>query len=323
MRRRIAVVLGVAVLATLAALLLGPVERGSFSRGPNVLRPPRVHEPLAARPGEFGDEGVHNAYASLRCTVDDAVVREEGEAGELWAIDEQGRARSAALDRGVFTMALAPGTWTMAWDRADRVTMLGDIRALEGGVLACELANSWVVDGRVVNPFGQPVGGARVVGCGESVETEEDGSFVLATAQGSCALAAWWRDGALSRQGAPVRLTPFAAQSGLELVLDDREIAGIGIGLQAGDGVIGVAHVVPGSPAEREGIEAGDVILAIDGESTEDLDVQAFSERALGTVGSTVLLVLVGEDGERRLRLRRERVAEEAAPTREPGPAPG
>jgi hypothetical protein len=309
-RARLTVVIVLAVLAILGSLLLGPVERGSFSPPPTTARPPRVVEPWAARPGPFGEGGVHNAYASLRCTVDDVVIAEDGDAGELWAIDEAGHAHSATLERGVFLLSLVPGKWSMAWDRGDRVTMLGDVVAEEGGVLACVLANSWTIEGRVLNPYGQPVVGARVVGCGTGTVSEEGGEFMVATAQGHCTLAAWWWDGALSRPGTEIVVTPFSAHTELELVVDDREIAGLGIGLEPGDGVIGVSRVLPGSPAEREGIEPGDVILAIDGESTEYLEVEDFRERALGTVGSTVMLVLVGEDGERRVRLRRERIAE-------------
>lgn len=68
-----------------------------------------------------------------------------------------------------------------------------------------------------------------------------------------------------------------------------------GVGMQIGirDNVITVISPLTNTPAERAGIEAGDKIVEIDGESTEGLSLQEAVQRIRGPRGSIVELTVV------------------------------
>lgn len=65
---------------------------------------------------------------------------------------------------------------------------------------------------------------------------------------------------------------------------------GIGAFLNQEEGLISIQRVMPGLPAERAGIEDGDVILAIDGEKTAGLTLDQAVRRIKGPKGTTVTL---------------------------------
>ena len=84
---------------------------------------------------------------------------------------------------------------------------------------------------------------------------------------------------------------------------EESKIQGVfeGIGAQVGlrDELLTVIAPLPGTPAEKAGIRAGDVILEVDGESTESLSLQEAVSKIRGQKGTTVhLLVLHPEAGE-------------------------
>ncbi len=70
------------------------------------------------------------------------------------------------------------------------------------------------------------------------------------------------------------------------------EFFGIGAWLTQDDGVIAIERVMPGLPAERGGVEDGDVILAIDGERTAGLSLDQAVKRIKGPKGTNVGLTL-------------------------------
>lgn len=82
------------------------------------------------------------------------------------------------------------------------------------------------------------------------------------------------------------------------------EISGTfgGVGMEIGirDGVLTVIAPLKGSPAERQGIRTGDVILKIDGESTEQLSVDVAVKQIRGEIGTEVTLLLAHEGEEPR-----------------------
>ena len=88
-----------------------------------------------------------------------------------------------------------------------------------------------------------------------------------------------------------------------------------GIGLQVSevDQGLRVAEVYPESPAERAGIERGDVITAVDGKSIAGLAAEVSTAKIRGKPGTTVELKLKLRDGGSRDGRRRARR----------GPAPG
>ena len=68
-----------------------------------------------------------------------------------------------------------------------------------------------------------------------------------------------------------------------------------GIGAQVGmrEGRVTIIAPLPDSPAERAGIRPGDVILAIDGESAEDISLLEAVSRIRGEKGTTVELLVL------------------------------
>jgi carboxyl-terminal processing protease len=64
------------------------------------------------------------------------------------------------------------------------------------------------------------------------------------------------------------------------------------------DGGIVVLGVVPGSPADEAGIEPGDLILAIDDESTSGMNATEAALKMRGEQGTNVTLMVRHQDGE-------------------------
>ena len=73
--------------------------------------------------------------------------------------------------------------------------------------------------------------------------------------------------------------------------------SGIGLEVQMNEGRVGVVALIEGTPAERAGIRAGDVILSIDGEAVDQRNVSHTILRMRGPPGSRVLLT-VARDGQ-------------------------
>ena len=81
---------------------------------------------------------------------------------------------------------------------------------------------------------------------------------------------------------------------------EESKIQGVfeGIGAQVGlrDELLTVIAPLPDTPAEKAGIRAGDVILEVDGESTESLSLQEAVSKIRGQKGTTVRLLVLHED---------------------------
>ncbi|NJM97464.1 MAG: PDZ domain-containing protein [Phormidesmis sp. RL_2_1] len=88
------------------------------------------------------------------------------------------------------------------------------------------------------------------------------------------------------------------------------EVSGVGIHLQRDAQDLVVSSVLDNSPAQRAGIEAGDVILIIDGRSSRNLSVESASQLIRGEGGSQVTMIIRRQDGsEETLILTREIVS--------------
>ncbi|XP_074566666.1 carboxyl-terminal-processing peptidase 2, chloroplastic [Curcuma longa] len=98
------------------------------------------------------------------------------------------------------------------------------------------------------------------------------------------------------RSGTQGALTGVGLSIGYPLVVD---------GTPSGLVVVSSA---PGGPANKAGILSGDIILAIDGESTEDMDIYDAADRLQGTEGSVVRLVIRSGIETKNVNLRREKV---------------
>ncbi|WP_165608363.1 S41 family peptidase [Desulfoscipio geothermicus] len=70
------------------------------------------------------------------------------------------------------------------------------------------------------------------------------------------------------------------------------DLVGVGIEIRAGEQYPFVVDVIPGTPAAKGGIAAGDLIVAVNGESTEDLPLAEVVTRIRGVLDSAVTLTL-------------------------------
>ena len=96
------------------------------------------------------------------------------------------------------------------------------------------------------------------------------------------------------------------------------ELGSVGLVLEDVDGSITVLTVMPGSPAYKKGIMAGDRLLAVDDTTLAGLEAKAAELKLAGRAGSKVTLSL--ERGSRvepvpyRVTVKRDRVEERAVP---------
>lgn len=83
--------------------------------------------------------------------------------------------------------------------------------------------------------------------------------------------------------------------------------SGVGLTIQAEGGLVKVISPMDGGPAARAGVNAGDVISSIEGQSAAGLTVSQVSEKLRGAVGTTVQVTFL-RDGEepREVTLTRE-----------------
>ena len=77
--------------------------------------------------------------------------------------------------------------------------------------------------------------------------------------------------------------------------LDPEKISGIGVLISPDEAtaLIDVSYVVPGTPAERAGLQPGDTIATIDGQSTKGFTTDAASKMLRGKAGTPVHLGIV------------------------------
>ncbi|MDP8902015.1 MAG: S41 family peptidase [Actinomycetota bacterium] len=83
---------------------------------------------------------------------------------------------------------------------------------------------------------------------------------------------------------------------------------GIGVQLEArGDDVV-VTAPIEGSPAERAGVESGDVVVGVDGESVRDAEISGIVSKVKGPEGTMVKLTVSRDGKEKVFDLRREEI---------------
>ena len=76
------------------------------------------------------------------------------------------------------------------------------------------------------------------------------------------------------------------------------EFTGIGIEISKKDGLLKATSLLPGTPAYQSGLDAGDVITAVDGESTKDMTIQCAVSKITGPAGTKVRLTVRHENQE-------------------------
>ncbi|MBX2796541.1 MAG: PDZ domain-containing protein [Myxococcales bacterium] len=146
---------------------------------------------------------------------------------------------------------------------------------------------SVVVD--VVDADGRPVEDAFAmpVDCPGLVPDAERGRFVADP--GPCTLRAGRRDGALIARGRPQTVELVAGEDAyVQLVLRNARTGGVGVRFQPAPGGMRVLQVVPNSAAWEAGLEEGDLIVGVEGVSTDRMPAEVFVDAMTGPEGSDV-----------------------------------
>jgi carboxyl-terminal processing protease len=98
-------------------------------------------------------------------------------------------------------------------------------------------------------------------------------------------------------------LTPEEAEESREAV--SSTYVGIGVRLEEKDDEIVVKTSMDGSPAEKAGIQSGDVLVAVDGESVTGEEFEEIGQRIRGTEGTYVDLTVLRDEEEREFLVER------------------
>jgi len=83
----------------------------------------------------------------------------------------------------------------------------------------------------------------------------------------------------------------------------DNTYEGIGARLETGDNGIIVVDVFEDSPAEKAGLQSGDIIIAVDGKSVVGMDATTAAALIRGKAGTTVTLTIVRDGTEKDLSI--------------------
>jgi carboxyl-terminal processing protease len=95
---------------------------------------------------------------------------------------------------------------------------------------------------------------------------------------------------------------------------------GIGATVSSENGEIVIVAPIENTPAERAGIQPGDVVLEVNGESTEGWTTEIAVLKIRGPAGSTVTLLLRHPDGEEEtLEIERDEIEVQSVTTQPPG----
>lgn len=86
------------------------------------------------------------------------------------------------------------------------------------------------------------------------------------------------------------------------------EFGGVGAQIRPEARRIVIVAVLPGMPADKAGVLAGDVVMTIDGESTVNMSAEEAQQKLRGPVGSKVVLVLERKGAKIRAELERQTI---------------
>lgn len=115
----------------------------------------------------------------------------------------------------------------------------------------------------------------------------------------ACELIAVRMDGALPTRSDPVWVDIEAGDEvEVDLVLPSERTGGIGIWIEEHDEGVLVTGVVPGTPAWLAGLEAGDLIVEVDGTPAAWLSLDEFQQVMTGAEGTEVRFVIAYEADE-------------------------
>ncbi|MGQ0813667.1 MAG: S41 family peptidase [Gemmatimonadota bacterium] len=124
-------------------------------------------------------------------------------------------------------------------------------------------------------------------------------------------------DGMLEELGDPHTVLMTAEDHSRLMIETQGEYGGVGMEIDQRDGWITVISPLPGTPAERAGLQTGDRIVEIDGKTTRDLPTDEAVKRLRGQRGTPVELKIVrmGVDQPIPFRIVREEIRIKSVPS--------
>jgi hypothetical protein len=145
---------------------------------------------------------------------------------------------------------------------------------------------------------GEPLGHGFVVGCGYVGPRYVENGARLAIEHAPCTATGMVEDGFLVRRSEPADIDPETGE--VTFTFPDERTGGIGIRIAADEGGIRIESVLKGGPADDLGLEAGDVVVAVEGKDASEISLAEFVETMTGPEGSDVEFVLRagGENGD-------------------------
>ncbi len=204
------------------------------------------------------------------------------------------------------TLRLEPGVWSLHFVPVDgEPEALGNVDVVAGEVYTCALGVATPVTVTVVDPTGAPVEGADVAGCDGAGRSDAEGRVILGTTV-ACRVRATWRDGILQRPGDTAFASAFVRT--LELTVDPRPVAGLGIQFQPGPDGVRVLRVHPATPAEDAGLVDGDLIVELDGTPVAGVGQNEFIAVGTGVEGTVADVVVLRGGSRKHIAVRRERI---------------
>lgn len=152
-----------------------------------------------------------------------------------------------------------------------------------------------VVD--VVDEGGRPEDRGRIWVQHCDAKRVERGVFEVG--EGPCMVTAGRRDGALWARSEGVEISVSrGGEAYVQVELHSARTGGLGVSVGSAPNGIRVLAVMPGTPAAAVGLEAGDVIVEVDGQSAHALGLRGFIATMTGPEGSEVDFVVQFEDDE-------------------------
>lgn len=146
---------------------------------------------------------------------------------------------------------------------------------------------------------GAPADGAWIEGCGNMAFVEAGGIVHMDIVSEPCSVIAMRQDGLLRTRSEVIPVLPKPGEDVvLDIVLPVAKRGGLGVQIVQTDEGISIEGLVDGGPAGDAGLQAGDLVVEVDGEPVGDMELGDFVQKVGGRAGTDVDLV-VDRDGQR------------------------